>query len=391
MAGWFGPSNCSGCGDTFKKCDSRDCSLYTPLGEDGPPKCTNKEVTEAIQDEEGIWPSKHKKRIQRGQKAYYWGASMCYPNGDWMRYGDEVEVIQLGKGKPDDGKTPPSEENDFYQNNKPWVLVLKPGNMQYTEVKLLNSSPPRPGKDIEPSSKVARLANMKCKFNAAGDTKAFQTPCDIHGRILTSEDGTYCGQNQVCVTSLPHDFAKDLPPMPSPESGDCWMQFTPECTNQECPPPPYCHPEPPQRPGHKHEVPSFCPPPKKCTVKPCQPPYMKDMCKAAAGQPWCVSPQALSTYKGPIEINCSASGKNIKQNKHGPDQCHWLLNNTRDFLQRLPGKIKKPYADPSDNKFFSKTEGMSEKEAATWINEGTLPAATINDNNEFLARKPAVA
>lgn len=386
----FGPKDCSACGDDPKKCGqgSRDCMMYKD-------KCTDIVVGKNIDGTD----------IRMGEKYYYWGASRPFDSGDWLRYGTQCTVIEKGSGnsKPrtqmtEAEKSEKKEISGEKYNKIPWIVVQCDGNLGYNEVKLMNSRPPwepeHGGPDVEPASAEAAAARLQHKQanNTADIIKGFgmQGVCDKMGRILTSDDGTFCGDNMACVTALPSDFAKDLPPAGVKGPGqDCWMWFTPECDHKQCPPPPYCPPNPPWKPGHKKQPPAYCPPPKKCTPPPpCEPPYWKDMCKANAGQPWCVSPEALQAYKGPIEIKCSATGTNLTQKTGSPDGCWWLNKNTRMDLQRLPGKVKRPYG--YENKIFSKTEGqLDEEQARKWIEFGELPKAPKpGDNNEFLARAP---
>ncbi|CAK9036588.1 unnamed protein product [Durusdinium trenchii] len=78
-----------------------------------------------------------------------------------------------------------------------------------------------------------------------------QKVCDMLGRITGAYQGKFCQGPDACVTALPRDFG--------------------QVTGA-----------------------TFCP---------------KGDCGEKAGRPWCVSPQFLKLYDGPIEINCKASGR----------------------------------------------------------------------------------
>lgn len=114
-------------------------------------------------------------------------------------------------------------------------------------------------------------------------------PCDTVGRIKTAAGGKYCYGDQACITVLPKDWTR--------RTGDSSTACSSTSSGQV-------------------------------------------QCEELTGRPWCVSPQNLETFGGPIEIKCPASGKDA-QIKPSPTGCWWLKAAApTETLQRLPGLIK---------------------------------------------------
>jgi len=328
---------------------------------------------------------------------WYWGATRPYKEtGDWAKFGALGQLIGPGnmkngadRGKPLAGMTPSEKDTKDNEDNKlPWMIMHIPGNMQYVQVKRVNHRPPQAW-EKPPFSTEAQAEMAKYQFGLHGDLIAgmgMMSPCDKMGRILTASDGTFCEDDQACVTALPADFSKNTGKF-------CWHWFTPECKKVECPPPKYC-PPPPKGPLGKngqplHPVHNNCPVPKPCPKQPpCDKPYWQDVCKVNAGQPWCVPGHVLKKYRGPLEIQCSATGNDLRTKKGSPDGCWWLNKNSREDLQRLPGKINRHYA-PEGGWFVKHENGaLSEKQAETWIQTGKIPD-NPKDNSEFLKKAKA--
>jgi len=272
---------------------------------------------------------------------------------------------------------------------KPWFNIYIPGNKNYTQVKTVNvQGPPPPGMK-EPVSSEARSKMAEYQFSIHGGMIAglgMLKPCDKMGRILSSPDGTFCNDDQACVTALPADFAKDTGKF-------CWHLFQPECKRVECPPPPFCQPVAPVKgkDGRWYRPPENCPPLKPCPKQPpCEKPYWRNECKLNAGMPWCVPADVLKQYRGPIEISCGATGNTLRQTKGSPDQCWWLNKYKPEAdLQRLPGKIRRD-AWPASGWFVQHDpEALSSKQAETFIQTGRLiPKEDPDLNSEFLEKKP---
>lgn len=364
----LGKSDCSKCGDTKDKCNSKDCTVWEG-------KCR---TTTIGKDLDG-------NPVRFNDWQYYWGPTTCFKSGDQLKFGLLGQVLSPGGSKPRINQTEAEKSQDNEDNKLPLVNMFIEGNMGNVQVKHMRPRPPTQY-DQEPYSTTAKAALADCKFNLQSSLiggMGMLAPCDKMGRITTTEDGTFCQDNQACVTAIPKDFAKDTGKF-------CWQWFTPECKQVECPPPPYCPPQTQNADG-SWTAPVLCPKPKPCPPQPaCEAPYWKDMCKANAGQPWCVSPESLKKYRGPIEISCKATGNDLRQKKGSPDGCWWLLKNTREDLQRLPGKVNRMYAPESG--YFVKGEkgAISEKQAEKWIQTGTMMGAE-NDNSEFLKKAPTAA
>jgi len=260
--------------------------------------------------------------------------------------------------------------------------------MKYTQVKKVNVERAPLPHEKEPFSSEAKARMAEYQFKLHGDLIAgmgMLKPCDKMGRILSSPDGTFCNDDQACVTALPADFAKDT-------GNFCWHLFQPECKRIECPPPPFCQPVGPVRraDGSWYHPPDNCPPLKPCPKQPpCEKPYWRNECKLNAGMPWCVPPEVLKKYRGPLEISCAATGNLLRQTKGSPDQCWWLNKYSRMDLQRLPGKVRRD-AWPESGPFVRfDNKALSQKQAETFIQTGQLiPAEDPTLNAEFLEKKP---
>lgn len=135
-----------------------------------------------------------------------------------------------------------------------------------------------------------------------GKTKELQKPCDRRGWIASSSDGVFCDGADVCLTALPQDFGEQTGAL-------CQTLW---------------------RVGQQSNT-----------------------CRIHAGQPWCVPPEALAKYHGPVEIWCSASGPGARDVIGHPSGCWWVRKNTNSELQRLAG-------------------GLSRKDAVPWIQHGIL-------------------
>mmetsp|Transcript_55871 Transcript_55871/g.86852 ORF Transcript_55871/g.86852 Transcript_55871/m.86852 type:complete len:476 (-) Transcript_55871:26-1453(-) len=353
--------DCSTCGNN---CDSDDCAMWEG-------KCRSRDVGEGF---------------KMGRWYYYSGPSRPFRDtGDQTRFGAQVQVIGPGKPKDPATQTEAEKSQDIEQNKKAWKLVYFPGNMRYVKVKSLSVDPPPLP---EPPSKEARIARADALYNmkAAGIAMGMQTPCDPKGRILSASDGTFCEDDQVCVTALPRDFGKYTGKF-------CWHWFQPENQQVKCPDKPYCPPPPKCAYGEGKCPPHTCPEAKPCPKEAqCKRGFWKDMCRKNAGQPWCVKPEVLKQYRRPIEIKCSASGKDVRNKPGSPDGCWWLSKVSRMDFQRLPGKIKDPNRTKPSGWFVTglnkeDNDAITEKQAEKWITTGEFSGMQV-ENSEFLKKKP---
>lgn len=361
-------NDCAKCGNNDHDCDSDDCTMWEG-------KCRLRDVGEGF---------------KMGEWYYYAGPSRPFrATGDTARFGAKVQVIGPGKDKPGAQMTEAEKSPDRASNKKSWKLVYFPGNLRYVKVKTLSKEPPPLP---EPPSREARIARAEALFHLkTGPAEGELTPCDPKGRILDSADGTFCKDNQVCVSALPQDFAKTS----DKHSKFCWHYIKPDCPEVKCPDKPYC-PPPPKCTKEGKCPPYACPVAPPCPKQPkCPPGIWKDMCYKNRGQPWCVAPELIKEYRRPIEIKCSATGRDIRDKVGSPDGCWWLRKVAKhsgkmDF-QRLPGKIKRNYA-PAGGWFVTGREpsdkgALPEKLAEKWIEKGELNHYMVSDNNEFLKKK----
>lgn len=96
-----------------------------------------------------------------------------------------------------------------------------------------------------------------------------------------------------------------------------------------------------------------------------------------AGRPFCVPPAAVSAYPGPLEIQCSASGKGALDKSSPTGQatgCWWLrqfVGKTED-LQRLAGR-----------QFTGGPDGWTRQQAEAWATKGVLPPVTPMPQAQF--------
>lgn len=338
--------DCDKCGDSFDKCDSNDCIVFEG-------KCRGTKVGEDIDGHD----------VKINDWKWYFGPTRPYKEtGDWLKFGTYGQVIGPGKGpgKARAKMTEAEKSPDLDSNKKPWITMYFPGNKRYIEVKTLQGHAPHPLYDHEPYSSEAKGIMAEYQFALHGDLNpgaGIMKPCDKMGRIVTASDGTFCEDNQACVTALPADFSKNTGKF-------CWHQFIPECPKAECPNYPYCPKDPP-----------------------CPAPYWQDTCHENAGQPWCVPPDVLKQYRGPLEIQCSATGNDLRSKVGSPDGCWWLAKNAPKLdLQRLPGKINRTYG-PEEGWFVKHEKGaLSEKQAEKWIETGKMIDDTKGKNSEYLKK-----
>jgi len=288
-----------------------------------------------------------------GAHKFYWGPSRPFPNGDSMTYGQRIQITgppkpEKGNDMKEDGlKNTGKGETADEGDKDPWVSAYFDGNRDTVNVKSLNDNPPDPG--LEPKSKEADIA--KSEIGILEDQRMINTilaqagmniaqPCDRNGRIQTTDDFTYCNNEDACVTALPADFAKD--------------------TGDFCFRPPVA--------GFPAEL---------------QTPPGQDVCAANAGQPWCVPVDVLKKYRERIEIRCSASGENVRDEVGNYTGCWWLKKMVHSDIQRLPGNIK---SNIQHSNMFVKPgsgqSGITEEQAEEWIAKGVMKEERLN---EFLA------
>lgn len=142
-------------------------------------------------------------------------------------------------------------------------------------------------------------------------------PCDSLGRISRSRDGFFCDGADSCVTIMPYDFMVHVP---------------------------HGAPLPPD----------------------------------IVGRPWCVPPEDVQAYGGPIEIRCNASGPNAQTQKGHPSGCWWVRQVAKegDPLARLPGPIVgRPIPPPGQTHQdfgVSGGLGLTDAEAKRWVHDGEL-------------------
>lgn len=426
---WWDPYKCKysdwdktkDCGECPNDCNSDDC--YSFKG-----KCVQNELGRDVRD--------NKKWINYNKWYYYYGASRPYKDtGDWIRFGDVGLAIQPGTGKQKNAKDQtPGEKNgkdgkagadvDAGWEGKPWIEFYIPGRQKRFEVKSLSRWQPVPPM-VEPYSSEAANILAEYTYNKGKRPKgSWQYPCDKMGRILGAQaNGSFCKTDQVCITSLPEDFWKTAgqscmheihPPCPEKEFGDLYHKQTREIQDmryQIMQPiggsmwtgyqymPPIQQQQMLATLQRNHEaqqrelISKHCPAYPDCPVpKPCKEPYWENVCKTHRGEPWCVSHKALKAYKGPIEINCPAVGDSHRTQKGDYTGCWWLTKFVKSDYQRLPGKIKRSYADSSG--WFVRTgQGkntknmLSEKQAKDWIVGGRWKKEKDPDaNSEFLKK-----
>ncbi|CAK9010684.1 Adenosine 3'-phospho 5'-phosphosulfate transporter 1 (PAPS transporter 1) (Solute carrier family 35 member B2) [Durusdinium trenchii] len=145
-----------------------------------------------------------------------------------------------------------------------------------------------------------------------------QKVCDMLGRITGAYQGKFCQGPDACVTALPRDFG--------------------QVTGA-----------------------TFCP---------------KGDCGEKAGRPWCVSPQFLKLYDGPIEPGLGTSGPG----GGNPSGCWWFLRNEpgkdtlgqrEHELNRLPGVIV--WKNAPDTRLLKRSGvGLKMSEARLWATTGQL-------------------
>lgn len=102
-----------------------------------------------------------------------------------------------------------------------------------------------------------------------------------------------------------------------------------------------------------------------------------------AGQPWCVAPEALRRYRGPIEVDCAASGAGARD-VGSPTGCWWLRAAAGRDIQRLPGKIRidAPTSGPDEEGLWAPpgdpSPALTAAQAEVWAKTGKiLPAEDI--------------